>query len=132
MVRDLRGVMEREKAAFGVLIVLEAPTKGMREEAAKAGVYSWGSRSYPRLQIFTVEELLAGKRPEFPAGSLNVSYERKEVRTARPKGGWSLCFSRLLATPTLRGKIGLRWDNCPRGSPGAKLWEGVWCGIRPS
>ena len=87
VVRDLRGVMEREKAAFGVLIVLEAPTKGMREEAAKAGVYSWGSRSYPRLQIFTVEELLAGKRPEFPAGSLNVSYERKEVRTARPKGG---------------------------------------------
>lgn len=87
VVRDLRGVMEREKAAFGVLIVLEAPTQGMREEAAKAGVYSWGSQSYPRLQILTVEELLAGKRPEFPAGSLNVSYERKEVRTARPKGG---------------------------------------------
>ena len=87
VVRDLRGVMEREKAAFGVLIVLEAPTQGMREEAAKAGVNSWGSQSYPRLQILTVEELLAGKRPEFPAGSLNVSYERKEVRTARPKGG---------------------------------------------
>jgi DNA modification methylase len=45
MVRDLRGVMEREKAAFGLLITLKKPTKGMLLEAAKAGSYSWGVRS---------------------------------------------------------------------------------------
>jgi len=87
VVRDLRGVMEREKAAFGLLITLREPTKGMLLEAAKAGLYSWGSQTYPRIQILTVEELLSGATPKLPPGSLNVSYEPKEVRTAKPKGG---------------------------------------------
>jgi site-specific DNA-methyltransferase (adenine-specific) len=93
MVRDLRGVMEREKAAFGLLITLKEPTKGMLLEAAKAGSYSWGSQAYPRLQILTVEELLSGATPKLPLGSLNVSYEPKEVRTAKPKGGMEPLFS---------------------------------------
>jgi len=93
MVRDLRGVMEREKAAFGLLITLKEPTKGMLLEAAKAGSYSWGSQAYPRLQILTVEELLSGATPKLPPGSLNVSYEPKEVRTAKPKGGMEPLFS---------------------------------------
>jgi DNA methylase/NACHT-associated inactive restriction endonuclease len=36
-VRDLRGVIEREKAAIGVLITMEEPTKPMVKEAAEAG-----------------------------------------------------------------------------------------------
>jgi DNA modification methylase len=87
MVRDLKGVMEREEAAFGFLITLKKPTKGMLREAAKAGSYSWRSQAYPRLQILTVKELLSGATPKLPPGSLNVSYELKEVRTAKPKGG---------------------------------------------
>ena len=38
-VRDLRGVVEREKAAIGVLIALEEPTRNMKAEAAGAGFY---------------------------------------------------------------------------------------------
>ena len=38
-VRDLRGVIEREKAEIGVLLTLEEPTKPMRAEAASAGCY---------------------------------------------------------------------------------------------
>ena len=38
-VRDLRGVIEREKAAIGVLITMEEPTKPMTKEAAEAGFY---------------------------------------------------------------------------------------------
>lgn len=34
--RDLRGVIDREKAEIGVLITLEKPTKQMRTEAASA------------------------------------------------------------------------------------------------
>lgn len=65
-VRDLRGVMEREKAAIGVLISLEPPTKPMRKEAASAGIYEspWGE--HPRLQLLTVGELLEGKRVDRP------------------------------------------------------------------
>lgn len=71
-VRDLRGVIERENAAIGVLITLRKPTKEMRTEAARAGFYEspWGIGDYtkhPRLQIYTVSELLVdGKVPDFP------------------------------------------------------------------
>jgi hypothetical protein len=36
-VRDLRGVIEREKAEIGVLISMQPPTKPMLKEAAEAG-----------------------------------------------------------------------------------------------
>lgn len=66
-VRDLRGVIEREKAAIGVLISFEQPTQPMRREAAGAGFYEtpWGK--FPRLQLLTVDELLDGRRIEYPA-----------------------------------------------------------------
>ena len=65
-VRDLRGVVEREQAALGVLLTLNAPTKAMRTEAASAGFYAspWGQ--HPRVQILTVGELLAGKKLDTP------------------------------------------------------------------
>lgn len=65
-VRDLRGVIEREKAEIGVLITLEEATKPMLTEAAAADFYksSWGN--HPRLQILTIAELLAGKRIDYP------------------------------------------------------------------
>jgi DNA modification methylase len=65
-VRDLRGVLDREKAQIGVLITLQEPTAPMRKEAASAGFYksSWGE--HPRLQVVTVGELLEGKRLDTP------------------------------------------------------------------
>ena len=67
MVRDLGHVVQREGAAIGALITMQKPTKPMREEAAEAGFYDspYGGR-YPRLQILTVGELLAGERLKFP------------------------------------------------------------------
>jgi site-specific DNA-methyltransferase (adenine-specific) len=38
-VRDLRGTIEREKAASGVLVTSEEPTGPMRDEAVRAGLY---------------------------------------------------------------------------------------------
>jgi hypothetical protein len=67
-VRDLRGVIERENSNFGVLVVLNKPTRPMLVEAAQAGTYHselWG-KSYPRIQILQVEEILQGKKPELP------------------------------------------------------------------
>jgi len=68
-VRDLKGVIEREKAAIGALITLREPTKPMLTEAAAAGFYESKELPgrYPRLQILTVAELLAGKKLEYPA-----------------------------------------------------------------
>lgn len=66
--RDFRGTIEREKAAGGVFISLEAPTKPMLQEAVEAGTftYSMTGQSFPVMQFLTVEELLAGKRPKVP------------------------------------------------------------------
>jgi len=68
MVRDLCRVVERENAAMGVLLVLEPPTKGMLSEAASAGRFQLpgAPRTYPKVQIFTVEDYFAGKRPDLP------------------------------------------------------------------
>lgn len=67
-VRDLIGVMKREDEPIGVLVTLNKPTKDMQVEATTAGHYEnelW-KKSYPRVQILTVEDILAGKRPEMP------------------------------------------------------------------
>ncbi|OPX22706.1 MAG: site-specific DNA-methyltransferase, partial [Planctomycetales bacterium 4484_113] len=64
-VRDLRGVVEREAAEVGAFITLNKPTKAMRKEAASAGFYTFGGNRYPRLQILTIEDLLAGKRVQY-------------------------------------------------------------------
>lgn len=73
-VRDLKGVLDREKAPIGLFVTLEEPTKPMRVEAASAGFYRGGNgKDYPRLQLLTVAELLEGrKRPEFPDLSMGT------------------------------------------------------------
>ena len=76
-VRDLRGVIERENAQIGVLISMEHPTREMRKEAASAGFYKspWGM--HPRIQILTVEELLEGKRIDYPpAVQVNATFKK--------------------------------------------------------
>jgi site-specific DNA-methyltransferase (adenine-specific) len=69
MVRDLKGTIDREKAAIGLFITLEESSKEMRLEADTAGLYRselW-KRDYPRIQILTIKELLEeGKKPELP------------------------------------------------------------------
>jgi DNA modification methylase len=67
-VRDLRGVVEREKAAIGVLISMEEHTKPMQIESVTAGFYEseiWG-RKYRKIQLLTVSDLLAGRRIDMP------------------------------------------------------------------
>ncbi len=66
-VRDLRGVVEREKAELGVFITLEPPTKPMEKEAVSAGFYEspWGSK-HQRIQVLTIEKLLGGAAIDYP------------------------------------------------------------------
>lgn len=66
MVRDLVGVVEREKAKLGVFITLAESTSPMRTEALKAGFYETLYGKHRKIQILTIEELFAGKRPDIP------------------------------------------------------------------
>ncbi len=68
MVNELLGVLEQEKAQIGVLISMELPTQPMRATAASAGFYEspgWRTK-HPRLQLLTIEELMAGRKIDMP------------------------------------------------------------------
>ena len=61
-------VAEREKAALGLFITLEEPTRDMRTEAVSAGFYHsdvW-QRDFPKVQIRMVAELLDGRAFDLP------------------------------------------------------------------
>jgi len=94
-VRDLLGVVQRENAALGVLICLEEPTRAMRGEAAEAGYYQspWGSR-HPKLQLLTIEQLLAGQRIDLPPTRDLRTFKKAPQARRQPRGpmGTTLLF----------------------------------------
>jgi hypothetical protein len=95
-VRDLRGVVDREKAAIGILITLEPPTKPMRTEAASGGFYEspWSLGKHPRLQILTIEALLGGARIDAPAlKTLSTTFKQApKAKTPKPRNDQSELF----------------------------------------
>ena len=68
MVRDLVGTVLRRQSEMGLLILLTPPTKGMVEEANLSGeyVHEMTGQVYPKIQLITVDQLLAGIRPKMP------------------------------------------------------------------
>lgn len=67
-VRDLIGVLDREKAVIGVLISMQEATAPMKMEAATAGFFesaTWGKK-YPKVQLLNIAEILSGKQIEMP------------------------------------------------------------------
>ena len=67
-IRDLKGTMEREKAALGLFLTLNPPTREMEREAASAGFYETGGMKFPWLQILTAAEILDNRKPQVPFG----------------------------------------------------------------
>ncbi|MDR2690928.1 MAG: restriction endonuclease [Dysgonamonadaceae bacterium] len=67
-IRDFLHVIDRENAAAGVFITLEEPTKPMILEAKSAGTVTipLTGQSVEKLQIVSIQEILDGKRANFP------------------------------------------------------------------
>lgn len=90
MVRDLRGVIERERADAGLFLTLAEPTRPMLEEAAKAGLFDspFGNKRHPRLQIMTIDSLLKGNKPDLPPLAIDAGFRRaeKEDRVEQDQG----------------------------------------------
>lgn len=94
-IRDLKGVLDREKAAIGAFITLEEPTAPMKTEAVSAGFYEsalrmkgGASEKFPRIQILTIGELLDGTKLAFPRHVLATfkQAERKSKSKERQAG----------------------------------------------
>jgi site-specific DNA-methyltransferase (adenine-specific) len=69
--RDLHGTVEREKnAVMGVFITLEPSSRNMELEQMEIGYYHSvvSNRDYPKIQILTIEQLLAGAKVKIPGG----------------------------------------------------------------
>ena len=87
-VRDLDSVVTKTGAAIGVLISIEEPTKPMREWAANTGSYVslFNGQKYPRLQLRTVEQLMAGVAIERPSSNVAVDETFKKAPKAAAQG----------------------------------------------
>lgn len=81
-VRDLRGTIEREGAAIGVFVTLEPSTSEMNKEAVAAGFYhSPGlGKDYPKLQIFTIADLLKGAEVKMPQQAMTTFKQARRVQ----------------------------------------------------
>lgn len=94
--RDLRGVVDREQAAIGVLLTMQNPTKPMRTEAASAGFYQpetlGQNKRYPRLQILTVAELLDGRGIDQPPAAHRVDTTFKKAPKEEKEIGKTLAL----------------------------------------
>ena len=88
-VRDLRGVIERENAAIGVLASARAPTRAMRNEANAAGLYHspWAGTTYPRIQLLTAGDIVHGKGIEMPSRRGMPQYQQAPRATEQADQG---------------------------------------------
>lgn len=86
MVRELLGTVNKEAADIGILITRAKPTEGMQSTAAKAGFYTWpiNFEKFQRIQIISVEEILAGSKPHLPP--LHGSTFAQAPRAVRDSG----------------------------------------------
>jgi site-specific DNA-methyltransferase (adenine-specific) len=83
---QLRGTIERDNAAIGVFITLEEPTQPMITEAVSAGYYhspGWG-RDYPKIQILTITDLLAGAQINMPTAAEKGTFKQAQRVQERP------------------------------------------------
>ena len=70
-VRELKGLLDKKHVA-GVFITRRPPTRPMTNFANRAGLHApekaelFAVKPFPRLQILTLDDVLAGKLPELP------------------------------------------------------------------
>ena len=73
-IATLNSDRQREKAEFGFLITMDAPTKAMIQEIQAVGKYKHPllNREDDRIQIVTIQEVLDGKRLDLPMSRVIV------------------------------------------------------------
>lgn len=92
-IRDLIGAMNNRGTNLGVFITLNKATTEMEKAAREAGSIEAGGKLRPRVQIRTIEELLAGRKPDMPlvhdiisaAAAARRATARKTLRAQTPQ-----------------------------------------------
>ena len=91
MAREFMGTLDAENAAIGVFLVMskQSVTKGVNAALSK-GTVEFNGETYPKAQVFSIEEYFEGKRPNLPP-MLNPSSTRERelfehAMTGEPEG----------------------------------------------
>ena len=80
-IATLKGDVDREQAAAGLFITLAEPTREMLREATAAGHFETPHHgAVPKIQILTIEALLAGTKPQLPDLSRGAQTFKKAKR----------------------------------------------------
>lgn len=79
MVRDLKGTVDREKAAIGLFLTLNEPTREMAREATTAGFYETGGDAVPE----AANPVCCGHLRRSPAAGSVRLYGRVQTGWAR-------------------------------------------------
>ena len=85
-IRELESVVKNQDAVIGVFITLNPPTKPMLRQAAAAGRFQWlqvKQKTYPRIQIRTIRELLDGHGIEYPQTPVDITFRKAKQATAQ-------------------------------------------------
>ncbi len=77
-IRELKAVVENQKAVIGVFITLEPPTGPMLTEAMTAGAFRRFHAQYPKIQLRTIQELLEGHGIEYPQSNPDLTFKKAE------------------------------------------------------
>ena len=87
-VRALDSVVKTQGAAIGVLLSIEEPTAKMHQWAATCGDYvsAFNGQKYPRIQLRTIGQLLAGITIQRPSGNVAMDETFKKAPKATAKG----------------------------------------------
>ena len=88
-VATLNSDRQRENAEIGILITMDDPTKAMKDEVRAAGRYKHPllNREDDRIQIVTVEEILAGRKLDLPMGRNDAVKSAKAVEGEQKQMG---------------------------------------------
>ncbi|MDB5371799.1 MAG: mod [Belnapia sp.] len=79
-VRELEGTRSVESnTELGGFICLEEPTRAMRDAAASSGMYNYQGRAYPRLQLRSIGDLLAGRGFDTPSRVQTLGWQKQGV-----------------------------------------------------
>ncbi len=79
----LIGVLSKHKCDLGIFLTIEMPTKPMLETATQQGLIEYTGFQYPKIQILTLKDYFANKRPKLP--STNITFKSAKFKGKKSK-----------------------------------------------
>jgi len=74
----LIGVLSKHKCELGIFLTIEPPTKPMLDTATQQGFVEFTGFQFPKIQIHTLKDFFANKRPKLP--TTNITFKAAKFK----------------------------------------------------